>query len=105
MTAPALMLLDEPTTGLDPRSKREVQRVIREIRDTEGTTVVLTTHDMDEADRLCDRLAIIHEGRFVASGTPDELRKRAGDGEAVVSLERAFFKFTGASWFAEEDND
>ncbi|MBI3740631.1 MAG: ABC transporter ATP-binding protein, partial [Chloroflexi bacterium] len=55
LTAPILLLLDEPTTGLDPRSKREVQTLVRELRDTHDATIVLTTHDMLEADALCDR--------------------------------------------------
>jgi ABC-2 type transport system ATP-binding protein len=101
MTVPALLLLDEPTTGLDPRSKREVQRVIREMRAEAGTTVLLTTHDMEEAERLCDRVGILHEGRLVALGTPAELVARAG-GDAA-RLEDAFLKFTGAEWLADEN--
>ena len=101
MTAPALLLLDEPTTGLDPRSKREVQRVIREMREEEGTTVLLTTHDMEEAERLCDRVGILHEGRIVIIGTPAELTARAGG--AGVPLEDAFLKFTGAEWLGDEN--
>lgn len=101
MSAPALLLLDEPTTGLDPRSKREVQGVIREMRDGEGTTVLLTTHDMEEAERLCDRVGILHEGRLVAVGTPAELVARAG-GDAR-GLEDVFLKFTGAEWLADEN--
>jgi ABC-2 type transport system ATP-binding protein len=103
MSTPALLLLDEPTTGLDPRSKREVQRVIREMRDQAGTTVLLTTHDMEEAERLCDRVGILHEGRLVAVGTPAELVARAG-GKAG-SLEDVFLKFTGAEWLADENGD
>ena len=101
MSTPALLLLDEPTTGLDPRSKREVQRVIREMRDEASTTVLLTTHDMEEAERLCDRVGILHEGRLVAMGTPAELVARAGGD--VGSLEDAFIKFTGAEWLADEN--
>jgi len=101
MSAPALLLLDEPTTGLDPRSKREVQRVIREMRDEEGTTVLLTTHDMEEAERLCDRVGILHEGRIVTIGTPAELEERAGGGSKT--LEDAFLKFTGAEWLGDEN--
>ena len=101
MSAPALLLLDEPTTGLDPRSKREVQRVIREMRDEEGTTVLLTTHDMEEAERLCDRVGILHEGRIITIGTPAELTARAVG--AGATLEDAFLKFTGAEWLGDEN--
>jgi ABC-2 type transport system ATP-binding protein len=101
MSAPALLLLDEPTTGLDPRSKREVQRVIREKRDEEETTVLLTTHDMEEAERLCDRVGILHEGRVLTIGTPAELGERAGGGSRT--LEDAFLKFTGAEWLGDEN--
>ncbi len=101
MSAPALLLLDEPTTGLDPRSKREVQRVIREMRDEEGTTVLLTTHDMEEAERLCDRVGILHEGRIVTIGTPAQLCERSG--VAAATLEEAFLRFTGAEWLGDEN--
>ncbi len=103
MSAPALLLLDEPTTGLDPRSKREVQRVITDMRDEEGTTVLLTTHDMEEAERLCDRVGIIHEGRLVTVATPAALRERIGAPGAT--LEDAFLKFTGAEWLGDENGD
>jgi ABC-2 type transport system ATP-binding protein len=101
MSGPALLLLDEPTTGLDPRSKREVQRVIREMREEESTTVLLTTHDMEEAERLCDRVGILHEGRIITIGTPAELTARAGG--AGATLEDAFLKFTGAEWLGDEN--
>ncbi len=101
MSAPALLLLDEPTTGLDPRSKREVQRVIREMRDEEETTVLLTTHDMEEAERLCDRVGILHEGRIVTIGTPAQLRERSG--VEAATLEDAFLRFTGAEWLGDEN--
>jgi len=105
MSTPALLLLDEPTTGLDPRSKREVQKVIRDMREEEGTTVLLTTHDMEEAARMCDRVGIIHEGRIVNIGTPAQLCEQAGDGRGPApSLEEAFLKFTGAAWLADEEN-
>ena len=74
LTQPILLLLDEPTTGLDPRSKREVQAFIEELRDTHDATILLTTHDMQEADALCDRIAILDEGRIVALDTPAGLR-------------------------------
>ncbi len=73
LTKPRLLLLDEPTTGLDPRSKIEVQEVVKELRDVFGVTILLTTHDMFEAGSLCDRIAILDQGRVVALDTPDGL--------------------------------
>jgi ABC-2 type transport system ATP-binding protein len=70
LTSPSLLLLDEPTTGLDPRSKLDVQTFIEELRATHDTTIVLTTHDLAEAERLCDRITIIDGGRVVAEDTP-----------------------------------
>ncbi|HCW50780.1 MAG TPA: ABC transporter ATP-binding protein [Clostridiales bacterium] len=104
-TSPVLLLLDEPTTGLDPRSKREVQDFILEVRETHDTTVLLTSHDMSEADRLCDRVAFIDEGRFVAEGTPSELKETYGrpGGDGTVSLEDVFLEVTGKEWPGEED--
>ncbi len=61
LTSPTLLLLDEPTTGLDPRSKLDVQTFIEELRDSHDATIVLTTHDLAEADRLCDRLSILEQ--------------------------------------------
>jgi ABC-2 type transport system ATP-binding protein len=88
LTSPVLLLLDEPTTGLDPRSKKDVQHLVLQLRAEHDATVVLTTHDMDEADRLCDRLAVLDRGRVIASGQPAEL-KDAGD-----SLEDVFMRLT-----------
>jgi ABC-2 type transport system ATP-binding protein len=83
MHRPRLLFLDEPTTGLDPQSRARMWDEVRRLRDA-GTTVFLTTHYLEEADALCDRLAIIDHGRIVALGTPDELKRRvAGD---VVTL-------------------
>jgi ABC-2 type transport system ATP-binding protein len=73
LTSPTLLLLDEPTTGLDPRSKLDVQEFIEELRATHDTTIVLTTHDLAEAERLCDAITIIDGGRVVASDTPEGL--------------------------------
>jgi ABC-2 type transport system ATP-binding protein len=98
MSAPRLLLLDEPTTGLDPRSKRDVQRFLHKMRDEEGTTIVITTHDMEEAERICDRVAIIHEGSVVAEGTAQELKELARNGRGEPTLEKIFFKFTGEEW-------
>lgn len=92
-TSPALLLMDEPTTGLDPVSKRQVQDYTLRVRDRHGATVLLTTHDMDEAERVCDRIAIIHRGRFIVEGTLDELRERVG--RAGASLEDIFIELTG----------
>ena len=81
LTSPTLLLLDEPTTGLDPRSKLDVQTFIEELRATHDATIVLTTHDLVEAERLCGRITILDDGRVVAEATPDGL-KRHGDGPA-----------------------
>ncbi|HSQ58761.1 MAG TPA: ABC transporter ATP-binding protein [Gemmata sp.] len=81
---PELLFLDEPTTGLDPQSRRSLWDVIRGIKDR-GRTVIITTHYMDEAERLCDRVAVIDRGRVIALGTPAELITRVG-GEHVIDL-------------------
>jgi ABC-2 type transport system ATP-binding protein len=80
---PSLVFLDEPSTGLDPQSRANLWEHIRALRDDLGTTVFLTTHYMDEADELCDRILVIDNGEIVASGTPDEL-KRSVSGDAVL---------------------
>jgi len=82
MHRPAVLLLDEPTTGLDPGARRDVWNYLRILRDTEGTTIVVTTHLMEEAEG-CDRLAILNEGNLVALGTPAELRAEIG-GDVIV---------------------
>lgn len=108
LTSPTLLLLDEPTTGLDPRSKLEVQTFIEEIRDSHDATIVLTTHDLAEADRLCDRLAILNEGRVVVEGTPEELVARvAREHGQPPTLESVFMTWTGRSLDddTEEDDD
>ncbi len=92
-TSPVLLLMDEPTTGLDPVSKRQVQDYVMGIRERHEATVLLTTHDMDEAERVCNRVSIIHHGRFIAMGTVEELKVRAGC--VGGSLEEVFFKMTG----------
>ena len=75
LTSPSLLLLDEPTTGLDPRSKLDVQTFIEELRDSHDATIVLTTHDLAEAERLCQRITILNDGRVVAEDTPDGLKR------------------------------
>jgi ABC-2 type transport system ATP-binding protein len=94
-TSPSLLLMDEPTTGLDPRSKRDVQGFVREIRDAQGTTIVITSHDMDEVDKLCDRVAIIDKGKFIVLNTPGELKRLVRSDTEGVSLEDVFMKLTG----------
>src|SRR5213079_1943670 len=74
---PKILFLDEPTTGLDPQSRRQLWDIIRQFQ-RRGGTVLLTTHYMDEAERLCDRIAIIDHGRLIASGSPAELIERLG---------------------------
>ncbi len=101
---PRLLLLDEPTTGLDPRSKREVQGLIRELREQEGTTILLTTHDMEEADRICDRLAILDGGKIVAQGTPAALKAQVTD-NGKATMEQVFFAVTGKEWRDNEDSE
>ena len=81
---PELLFLDEPTTGLDPQSRRQLWDVIRELQ-KRGRTVLLTTHYMDEAEKLCDRVAIIDQGKVIATGSPAELIARIG-GEHVVEF-------------------
>ena len=104
LSTPMLLLLDEPTTGLDPRSKREVQVFIRELRDSQDTTIVLTTHDMVEADKLCDRIAIMNCGKIVALDTPDNLKRLApGSNDQMPTLEEVFLELTGKELVKETD--
>jgi ABC-2 type transport system ATP-binding protein len=88
LTSPVLLLLDEPTTGLDPRSKKDVQQLVLTLREQHDATIVLTTHDMDEADRLCDRVAVLDRGRMIALDTPENLKHGGG------SLEDVFMRLT-----------
>jgi len=103
LTSPMLMLLDEPTTGLDPRSKRDVQAFIREAQQDHDTTILLTTHDMAEAELLCDRIAFLAAGRVVAEGTPLGLRRMVAAGRPLesITMETVFMELTGKS--IEED--
>src|SRR5918995_2484622 len=106
LTSPTVLLLDEPTTGLDPRSKLDVQTFIEEVRNTHDATIVLTTHDLDEAERLCDRIALINDGRMVAEGTPAELNALvARDYGKEPTLENVFMTFTGKSLDDDLDDD
>jgi len=106
LTSPTVLLLDEPTTGLDPRSKLDVQTFIEEVRDTHDATIVLTTHDLAEAERLCDRIALINDGRLVAEGTPGELMTMVErDYGKEPTLESVFMTFTGKSLDDDVDED
>ena len=109
LTSPTLLLLDEPTTGLDPRSKLDVQAFIEEIKATHDATILLTTHDLTEADRLCDRLSILDQGRLVVEGTPEGLKhKVALEHDLPPTLESVFMTWTGRSLvddILDEEND
>ena len=88
MHRPQLLFLDEPTTGLDPQSRARMWDEVRALRDT-GTTVFLTTHYLEEADALSDRIAIIDQGKIVALGTPDELKRQVAGDVVVVGTDHA----------------
>ena len=99
LTSPVLLLLDEPTTGLDPRSKLEVQDFIREMRAVHDATILLCTHDLNEAESLADRVGILDRGRLLALEPADELKAAYG----AETLEEAFFAATGRGFEDEED--
>jgi ABC-2 type transport system ATP-binding protein len=100
LTSPVLLLLDEPTTGLDPRSKLEVQEFIREVRRTHDATILLCTHDLAEAEALAERIGILDAGRLVALEGAAELKARF----RAATLEEAFFVATGKT-FEDEQED
>jgi ABC-2 type transport system ATP-binding protein len=91
LTAPVLVLLDEPTTGLDPRSKQEVQKFITEVRAEHDATVLLCTHDLAEAESLADRVGILDDGNLLCLEPADQLKARYG----ATTLEEAFFAASG----------
>ena len=106
LTSPTLLLLDEPTTGLDPRSKLDVQTFIEEINQTHDATIVLTTHDLAEAERLCARITVLNDGRVVAEDTPDGLKATTAERlSRPASLEDVFMTFTGRSLDDDVDED
>ncbi len=88
---PKVLFLDEPTIGLDPVARRAVWEMINDLRRVNGTTIFLTTHFMDEADALCDRIGIMHKGKLIALGSPKELKERTG----TSNLDEAFIHLTG----------
>jgi len=98
LTSPTLLLLDEPTTGLDPRSKLDVQAFIEELRETHDATIVLTTHDLAEAERLCGRITILNDGKVVAEDSPEGLKTLIRDRvDGPATLEDVFMTYTGRS--------
>jgi len=97
---PPLLLLDEPTTGLDPKSRRDVQAFLEELRSREGTTILLTTHDMNEAERLCARIGFLAHGKLIAEGTAAELKRLA----QTATLDDAFIRLTGEDLAADQDS-
>ena len=101
LTAPVLLLLDEPTTGLDPRSKLEVQDFIREVRREHDATILLCTHDLGEAEALAERVGILDRGELLCLEPVDELLERFG----AATLEDAFFAATGRTFENEEDEE
>jgi ABC-2 type transport system ATP-binding protein len=101
LTSPVVLLLDEPTTGLDPRSKLEVQEFIREIRTNHDSTILLCTHDLAEAETLAERVGILDRGRLLALEPVADLERRYG----ATTLEEAFFAATGREFEAEEAED
>jgi ABC-2 type transport system ATP-binding protein len=106
LTSPTLLLLDEPTTGLDPRSKLDVQTFIEDLRDNHDATIVLTTHDLTEAERLCDTIVILDQGRVIVSGTAEELKVRVAiDRDLPPTMESVFMAYTGRSLDDDVEED
>jgi ABC-2 type transport system ATP-binding protein len=98
---PPLLLLDEPTTGLDPKSRRDVQTFLERLRSEHGTTILLTSHDMAETERLCARIGFIAHGRLIAEGTAEELKARSN----AASLDDAFIALAGEKLGEGEGGD
>jgi len=94
MHRPPVLFLDEPTVGLDPVARHGVWRHIEQVRNEFGTTVFMTTHDMDEADRLCDTVAFMHRGRLAGLGAPAELKEKIGP---EATLDDVFIELTGGA--------
>ncbi|HYY64362.1 MAG TPA: ABC transporter ATP-binding protein [Gaiellaceae bacterium] len=101
LTSPVLLLLDEPTTGLDPRSKLEVQEFVREVWASHDATILLCTHDLAEAEALADRVGILDRGRLLCLEPAEELKERYGSD----TLEEAFFAATGREFEHENEDE
>jgi len=100
---PEVLFLDEPTVGLDPSARKSLWENIEELQSRYGTTILLTTHDMDEADRLCDRVAFMYQGRIVCIGAPEKLK--ADIGGKPGTLGDVFIYYTGTSVKQGDDLD
>jgi ABC-2 type transport system ATP-binding protein len=106
LTSPSLLLLDEPTTGLDPRSKLDVQTFIEELRETHDASIVLTTHDLAEAERLCGSITVLNDGRVVAEDTPAGLiATEAARMGRQATLHDVFMTYTGRSLDDDVDDE
>jgi len=106
LTAPIVLLLDEPTTGLDPRSKNDVQTFVEELREVHDATILITTHDMDEAEALCDRVAIIDKGRIMAMGTVEDLKHAVAERmerTTPITMNEVFMHYTVAHLITDAD--
>jgi len=106
LTAPIVLLLDEPTTGLDPRSKIDVQTFVEELREVHDATILITTHDMDEAEALCDRVAIIDKGRIMAMGTVEDLKHAVAERmerTTPITMNEVFMHYTVAHLITDAD--
>jgi ABC-2 type transport system ATP-binding protein len=101
LTSPVLLLLDEPTTGLDPRSKLEVQEFIKNVRAEHDATILLCTHDMNEAEALADRVGLLDRGELIFLEPVEDVKRRYG----VATLEEAFFAATGRTFEDERTED
>ncbi|MCX7021640.1 MAG: ABC transporter ATP-binding protein [bacterium] len=101
LTSPVLLLLDEPTTGLDPKSKLQVQAFIRRLRRDHDATILLTSHDMEEVERICDVIAIMDRGAILVCDTARGLQQRYRANGKLPSLEEVFIRVTGHGWEPE----
>ncbi|MNS10146.1 Daunorubicin/doxorubicin resistance ATP-binding protein DrrA [compost metagenome] len=97
---PAVLFLDEPTVGLDPVARRAVWERLRQLREQFGTTIVMSTHDMEEADLLCERIALMARGRVVVQGPPSQLKANVGP---EATMEEAFVHYSGQALEAAEE--